>query len=84
MKINKKKSGLLIMRADKRTPERLTGEYKGFPIVSQYKYLGIVIDNDLTLRAETKTMKQKEKNMKHLASLAWANRLPGKLRFEAW
>jgi len=52
MKVNKKKSGIMIIRADKRTPERLRGELKGYPIVEKYKYLGIEVDNDLTLRAE--------------------------------
>lgn len=84
MKINKRKSGLLILKADKRTPERLPERYHDFPVVQRYKYLGIEIDNDLTLRVHSKEMQENEKKLKNLLSLSWANPLPGKLRFEAW
>jgi len=84
MKINKKKSGVLILRADRRTPERMKDDFKGYPILDNYKYLGLQIDNDLTLRIARDEMKTKEKKLKHLIKLAWANRLPGKLKFEAW
>jgi len=60
MKINKKKSGLLILRADKRTPELIKGELNAYPVLSSYKYLGIKIDNDVTLRIEKQEMRNKE------------------------
>ena len=48
--INRKKSAIMQIKLDQRTPNTLPIELKGFPVVNHYKYLGIVIDNDTTLR----------------------------------
>ena len=44
MEINKKKSGVLIARIDKRTPNQATS-FNGIPLVNQYRYLGIDIND---------------------------------------
>jgi hypothetical protein len=84
IKLNKKKSGILIIRAVKRTPERLINQFKGYPVVESYKYIGIEIDNDIKLRAEQKAIQVKEKKMTQLSWLMWVKKLPFRLLFEAW
>ena len=44
----------MVIRADKRTLERIKGEFRGYPIAERYKNLGIEIDNDLTLQRKRK------------------------------
>ena len=47
MTINKKKSGIIIHRTNgKRKKKRK--KYKDFPIVDEYKYLGVYIDSKLS------------------------------------
>jgi len=80
MKNNKKKSGLLILRADKRTSERIKGELNGYPVLSSYKYLGIKIDNDVTLRIEKREMRNKEYKLSALVDFNWARKLLGRIK----
>ena len=50
--INKAKSGIMCIKADRRTPNPLSREYRDYPMVDQYKYLGVTIDNCLNFKAE--------------------------------
>ena len=54
MTINKKKSGIMVMLKS----EEQWNEYRGYPRVMTYKYLGVIIDNqldpDTTLKEATK------------------------------
>jgi hypothetical protein len=53
-------------------------------VTRTYKYLGVLIDNDTTLRLETADIKKKEVKFTRLVNMSWARKLPPKLRFEAW
>jgi len=62
--INDTKSGILIHRVNRRSK---TPDYKsilGIPIVKEYRYLGIVIDDRLFLDAEVEEKKKIEQNPK--------------------
>lgn len=44
------------MRVDWKTKGRLGQWFRGFPIASSYKYLGLQVDDKLSLQVETKAM----------------------------
>ena len=54
IEINRAKSGIMCLRADRRTPNPIEAEHRDYPYVSQYKYLGIIIDKCLNLKMEHK------------------------------
>ena len=66
MKINKKKSGIIIFR--KRKTKKNKEEYKDileYPIVDHYKYLGIYIDSKINMQKQINYMEEKiKKSMK--------------------
>ena len=43
MQINVSKSAIMAIRVDARTPQVEWKDYKGIPIVTEYKYLGLTI-----------------------------------------
>ena len=47
MEINKDKSGIIMIRADRRTPKHKEAQIKGYPVVTEYKYLGVMIDDSV-------------------------------------
>jgi len=49
MKINKKKSGIIYLRYNRRSEGRIdvNQTFQGYPVVSKYKYLGVVFDEAL-------------------------------------
>jgi len=49
MTINKKKSAIIYHRINGKKLKKRR-EYHGYPIVSEYKYLGVVIDNKLSYK----------------------------------
>jgi hypothetical protein len=53
IKINHEKSAILELRPDQRTKNRLGNRYHNYPVLKSYKYLGLIIDNDGTLREDT-------------------------------
>ena len=48
--INKKKSGVMIHSSRNKPCKKDTGEIRGYPYKNEYKYLGIIIDKNLTLK----------------------------------
>ena len=72
--VNRLKSAILETKADQRTPNKFAQKYRGFPVLRSYKYLGIQIDNDLTLRIEDKDLKLNEKKFSHLVKMTWAKK----------
>jgi hypothetical protein len=84
LEVNKEKSAIVLLKADQRTTYHNLQHIQGFPVVKSYKYLGLEIDNDLTLRVESKQLHLKEKKIEKLIKFKWARRLPNDLRYEAW
>ena len=50
IEINRAKSGIMCIRKDARTPNPIETTLREYPIVNQYKYLGVMIDNCLNLK----------------------------------
>ena len=48
--INKKKSGVMIHSSRGKPCKKDTGDIIGYPYKNEYKYLGIIIDKNLTLK----------------------------------
>ena len=57
VEINKRKSGIMIIRQDRRTKEEKQKEIQGYPIVTHYKYLGVELDDCLNLSVERENKK---------------------------
>ena len=47
LQLNKAKSAVMRIRVDKRT-KIMSGDIRGISFVTQYKYLGVVVDDDLS------------------------------------
>ena len=63
IEVNKAKSGIMVVRKDRRTPNPIQRSYRGYPLVDQYKYLGVLIDNCLNLQMEVQKKKQIERQL---------------------
>ena len=61
IEINKAKSGIMQVRKDRRTPNPIPRSYRGYPLVDEYMYLGVTIDNCLNLQLEVQKKRQIEK-----------------------
>ena len=65
--INKKKSGVMIHKYRGKAAKQDKGFIREYPYKSEYTYLGIVIDRNLTLRKQLEKMQTKmEKGKKIL------------------
>ena len=62
--INYKKSAVMFSRADNRDKDRCTGIFESIPIVSQWRYLGVIVENSTKLDAET--LQKENKKVKYL------------------
>ena len=73
MIINRKKSGIIIHQQARGASTKMTEkDIKGIPIVKQYKYLGIIIDERLNFQQNTDNIKQKTKKaMKMINIMQW-------------
>ena len=49
MHINPQKSGIMVVRKDRRTHEFKTDSWREIPLVNEYKYLGLMITDSLKL-----------------------------------
>ena len=61
MKINKKKSGIIYHKINGKKL-RKKKEYHGYPIMSEYKYLGIVLDSKLSFKPHLEHIRNKINN----------------------
>ena len=64
MKLNKGKSGVIFLentRNNKISKKYLDLDLQGFPLLNEYKYLGIWLDNNLNLNKNTSEIVKKIK-----------------------
>jgi hypothetical protein len=61
MKINKEKSGLLLLHPKRGRNKKTGAYYEGYPIKKEYKYLGVIIDNRLNFIPHLNYIKEKIK-----------------------
>ena len=81
MSLNKGKSHALLIRADRRTRRR-SKSIGGIELTDQARYLGVVIDDDLSLRHECKEL-SKWLSKQHAWLSACMNKLPGQ-KYTVW
>ena len=60
IRINYEKSGILQIRKDKRTHMPFESHILKFPVVENFKYLGLMIDDSLKLDVDLEARKEKE------------------------
>ena len=70
MIVNKKKSGIIYHRVRSKKIKKKK-MYHGYPIVSEYKYLGVIIDSKLSFKQHIEQMRKKiyKKALKFLKAL---------------
>ena len=75
MKINKKKSGIMLFK--RKTGNNriiLDDELKDYPLVTKYKYLGVYIDDKMSMQHHIQYIENKlEKSLKMVKILKWKN-----------
>ena len=81
--INKRKSAIFYLRPDKRTPVPFHST-RGFPVVTNYTYLGIEFDDSFTFIPAEKKVKYHMTQLKSKLQMTWALKLPQRTRFRAW
>ena len=82
--VNYAKSGVMAIRVDRRTPLFREKTVGGVPVVAQYKYLGLVLDDCGDLKPLRKTLKTALAAHKQQISMSWAHKFPAKLKLLAW
>ena len=84
LSINEDKSGIIQVRADRRTPLPSYTHLKEIPIVDKYTYLGVQVDDCGDMKSQTLVLKGKLVNFQRQITMQWASKLPAKTRFNAW
>ena len=79
--VNFAKSGIIAVRLDKRTKPPIERSILGYPIVDNYKYLGVQVDSCLTLNIEASDKLTKWKSLAKLSGKLQHHALPPKLKF---
>jgi hypothetical protein len=73
MEINKDKSAIMRVRRDRRTKgiERGSGEatIMGFPVLTQYKYLGVIMEDTLEINKDNTAHKEGNQLAKKLSNI---------------
>ena len=74
MQINKKKSGIMFFKKRKTKQKENDNMILGYPIVNEYKYLGIYLDDRMNLNRHIEHIKEKIiKGMKMAQIIKWKN-----------
>ena len=84
IKINKGKSGILCIRADKRTRAPNFDKVRDIPLVKFYKYLGIIIDDCGSIMPFLDHLKSFRKEFKSRLTLQWAHKFSLEARLQVW
>ena len=82
--MNNAKSGIMAIRADRRTPMWKAKTIKEIPVVSEYKYLGLIIDDCGDMKPLNGKLKSLQKAFKQQISMSWAHKLPTRVKLLAW
>ena len=84
LSVNKKKSGIIAVRVDRRTPMPKLRSIAGIDIVEEYKYLGVQVSDDVSVRSNNSNLSKKLKVLNKKLKLQWAFKLPEDIRYLAW
>ena len=81
LEINKTKSAIMGLRKDRRTPLPIEDEYLDYPVVNEYNYLGVILDDRLFLDIETKKKQKQETKLKKVQLLIQNNKMPAQVKY---
>ncbi len=68
MKLNEKKSGIIEFMGRRMRPKLLDKSVSGFPICSEYKYLGLRLTNKLSMKNQLDYLKSKYQELVQAAA----------------
>ena len=74
----------MCLRKDRRTPNPMSREYRNYPMVDEYKYLGVMIDNCLNLKSEMHKKKQMEISLKSSMNRLSYTKLDKAAKYHVW
>ena len=83
MTVNKAKSGILIIRADKKTPQN-TQSIRGINVVEHYEYLGVHIDDSFSLKIQKSALVTKVNQFDKAIKMYWTAGLPPAAKYHVW
>ena len=75
---------MLITRTDKRQAKWDPETIKGIPVVQNYKYLGVVIVNNLKFKLQEKGLRDFKNKFLGLLSAPINHKLPSEARLNLW
>ena len=87
LEINHGKSGLMMVRLDTRTkgPEKFpVDNYRNFPLVTEYSYLGITINDTLGFTEDIKERKRKEKQLQGATRIMKSSNHSPMANYQLW
>ena len=74
----------MIIRHDRRTKWKHLQSIKGIPVVAEYKYLGITMNDTGSFKPLHKELNRRLTSYKRQLSMCWATKLPHKIRHLTW
>ena len=83
MTINRSKSAILVIRADKKTPNDLS-PIRGIPITEKYKYLGLEVSDCADARALKERLRRQTKQLTTTTHKMAFSALPASTKLLAW
>ena len=84
IKLNTAKSGILVIRADRRTRMQVSESYTGIPVLASYKYLGVEVSDCADIAPLKQSLTRKQALLKRQLGLQWAGRMDTAMRYLAW
>ena len=82
--VNLAKSSIMEFRVDKRTPTRLPPTFKGIPVVTWQKYLGLLFDDCLTFKLQKVKIAAIKKKFQKALGYSGLARLPPEAKVHIW
>ena len=76
-----------MVRVDRRTkgPERFpVDNYRNYPLVTQYEYLGVIINDTLGFTEDLKERKRKEKQLQGATKIIKSNKHSPLANYQIW
>ena len=84
LQLNESKSAILELKTFNRTANKLPCPLEGIEVKTSYKFLGIILNCNISFKMNTKHFNQNRKKLKGLTSMHWAKQLPQNLQFISW
>ena len=82
--VNLAKSAIMEFRVDRRTPVRLPPIFKGIPVVTQQKYLGLLFDDCLNFRLQIDKIDSIQRKFWKVLRYSGLAKLPPEAKVHIW